>query len=64
MFCGKTLWKQERTKEFFWYLGGSALAVLYCFWALNLWNYDFNVPFWYRDGDNMLTALFAKRLTD
>ena len=38
--------------------------VLYCFWALNLWDYDLSVPFWYRDGDNLLSLIFAKRLFD
>ena len=36
------------------------------FWvfALRLWEYDLRVPFWYSDGDNMLTVLFAKRVKD
>lgn len=51
-------------KELLCYVAGSILAILYCFWALNLWNYDFNVPFWYRDGDTLFSAMALKRWID
>lgn len=51
-------------KELLYYGVGSILAVLYCFWTLNLWNYDFNVPFWYLDGDTLFGAMVLKRWED
>lgn len=27
-------------KELLCFVAGSIFAILYCFWALNLWNYD------------------------
>lgn len=51
-------------KTIIWYIAGCFVSIVYCFWALNLWGYDFNVPFWYRDGDSMCSVLFASRLVD
>lgn len=56
--------RKGQGRETCWYIVGCLVSILYCFWALNLWNYDFNVPFWYCDGDNMSTLLITKRLKD
>lgn len=47
-----------------WYIGGILFSLLFISIALKLWKYDFNVPFWYRDGDNIQSALWVKRLKD
>lgn len=54
----------DRKGEFLWYLGGTLLSLLFLGFALRLWEYDLRVPFWYSDGDNMQTVLFAKRVKD
>lgn len=56
--------RKSQHREACWYIMGCLVSILYCCWALNLWNYDFNVPFWYRDGDNISTLLTTKRLAD
>lgn len=58
------LHNKAKNKEVVYYIIGSISMVLYCFCALHLWNYDWSVPFWYRDGDNLLSLLFLKRSAD
>ena len=56
--------QKDQRREIGWYIEGCIVAIFYCFWALNLWNYDFNVPFWYYDGDTLLSLIYTKRMAD
>ena len=56
--------QNNQVRELVWYLAGITFTILYAFFALNLWDYDFSVPFWYHDGDNLSVAITMKRLMD
>ena len=53
-------WKSD----ILYYFIGSVISIGYCFFAFDLWDYDFNVPLSYWDGDVMFTLMTLQKMLD
>lgn len=51
-------------KSLCWYIFGILFTILYSMVIFGLFDYDFQVPLWYQDADNLNALMFLKRTKD